>query len=50
MHCVFLIFLPHFKVFINIHYYANKIICISDGIYGMKGLFLGFNLVPRFVV
>ena len=36
-----------FKVFINIHEYANKIICIFDD--GIKGLCLSFNLVPSLV-
>ena len=36
------------KVFINIHEYANKVICISG--HGMKGIYLTFNLVPRLVV
>ena len=45
---VFLCFSLIFKVFINIHEYANKIICIFD--HGLKGLCLRFNLVPRLVV
>ena len=36
-----------FKVFINIHEYAYKIICIFD--HGMNGLCLSFNLVPSLV-
>ena len=32
----------------NIHEYANKIICISS--HGMKGICLTFNLVPSLVV
>ena len=49
MYGVFLIIiLHHFKGRINIHQYANKIIYISD--HGIKGLCLGFNLVPRFVI
>ena len=35
------------KVFINIHEYANKIICIFD--HEIKGLCLRFNLVPSLV-
>ena len=37
-----------FKVFINIHEYANKVICISG--HRMKGICLTFNLVSRLVV
>ena len=37
----------NFKVFINIHEYANKIISIFD--HGLKGLCLSFNLVPHLV-
>ena len=32
----------------NIHEYANKVICISG--HGMKGICITFNLVPRLVV
>ena len=35
------------KVFINIHEYANKVICISG--HGINGICLTFNLVPRLV-
>ena len=41
-------FLLIFKVFINIHEYADYLICISC--HGMKGICLAFNLVPRLVV
>ena len=37
-----------FKFFINIHYYANKIICISGHV--MKGLCLTFNMVQSSAV
>ena len=37
-----------FQIFINIHEYANKIICILD--HGIQGLCLSFNLVPSLVV
>ena len=37
----------YFKDLINIHEYANKIICIFD--HGMKALFLCFNFVPSLV-
>ena len=37
-----------FKVFINIHDYANKVICISG--HRMKGICITFYLVPRLVV
>ena len=37
-----------FKVFINIHEYANKIIYKSDHM--TKGQCLHFNLVPSFVL
>ena len=36
------------KVFINIHEYANKVICISG--HWIKGICLTFDLVPRLVV
>ena len=36
-----------FKVFINIHEYANKIFCILD--HEIKGLCLSFNLLPSLV-
>ena len=36
-----------FKVFIQNHEYANKIICIFD--HWLKGLRLSFNLVPSLV-
>ena len=45
---VFYMISNSFKVFINIHEYANQIICISG--YGMKGICLTFNLVQSFVV
>ena len=32
----------------NIHAYANKVICISG--HGMKGICITFNLVSRVVV
>ena len=44
----FLWFNINFKGFINIHKYANEIICTSD--HGIKGLCLSFNSVPRFVI
>ena len=44
---VFYVFSPIFKVFIKIHEYANKIICIFD--HWLKGLRLSFNLVPSLV-
>ena len=34
-----------FKVFINIHEYANYVICISG--HGMKGICHTFYLIPR---
>ena len=34
------------RILINIHEYANKIICIFDN--GIKSLYLSFNLVPSF--
>ena len=37
-----------FKDFINIHEYANKLICITG--HEMKGSCLSFNLVPSVVV
>ena len=37
-----------FKVFINIHEYANLIICISGN--GIKGICPTINLVPSLVV
>ena len=37
-----------FKVFINIHDNANKVICISG--HRMKGICITFYLVPRLVV
>ena len=37
-----------FKVFINIHEYANYLICIFDN--GIKGLCLSFDSVPNLVV
>ena len=39
--------LSHFKVFINIHEYANEKIYISD--YKKNGMRLSFNLVPSLV-
>ena len=36
-----------FKVFINSHEYAYKIICIFE--HGIKGMCLSFNLVPSLV-
>ena len=36
------------KVFMNIHEYANSVICILG--HGMKGICLNFNLVPILVV
>ena len=44
MYDAFLCFSLIFKVFINIHEYANKIICTFD--HGVKGLCLSLNLVP----
>ena len=44
---VFYCFSLIFKIFLNIHEYASKIICIFD--HGVKGMFLCFNLVPSFV-
>ena len=41
-------FLLSLRFFMNIHEYANWVICISD--HGMKGICLTFNLVPRLVV
>ena len=35
------------KVFINMNEHAYKIICIFD--HGIKGMCLGFNLVPSLV-
>ena len=43
----FLCFSLIFKVFIDIHEYEYKIICIFD--HGIKGLCLSFNLVPSLV-
>ena len=37
-----------FKVFINIHEYANEMIYISD--HRKNGMCLSFNLVPSLVV
>ena len=37
-----------FKVFINIHEYANEVICISG--HRIKDICLTFSLVPRLVV
>ena len=48
IYCVFYDFPLIFKVFINIHEYANWVICISG--HGIKGICLTFNLVPRLVV
>ena len=45
---VFCFFFPFLKVFINIHKYANEIICISG--HGMKGKYLPFTLVRSFIV
>ena len=45
---VFLPFPLILKVFMNIHEYANLVICISG--HGIKGICLTFNLVPRLVV
>ena len=45
--CFFMVSLT-FKVFINIHESANKIICISC--HGIKGICLTFNLVSSLVV
>ena len=42
---VFYDFTSFFKVFINIHEYANKMIYISD--HRKKGLCLSFNWTPR---
>ena len=44
---VFLGFLSHIKVFINIHEYANEMVYISD--HRKNGLCLSFNLVPSLV-
>ena len=45
----FVLRFPHtFKDFINIHEYANKLICITG--HKMKGLCISFNLVPSVVV
>ena len=41
------VFLLLLSFFINVHEYANKIICIFD--HGIKGLCLSFNLVPSLV-
>ena len=41
-------FLLIFKYLINIHEYANQIICITG--HEMKGSCLSFNLVPSLVV
>ena len=41
-------FAPYFKVFINIHEHANKVICISG--HRMKDICLTLNLVPRLAV
>ena len=38
--------LPHFKVFINIHTYANKIVCIFDKEVNVQCL--SFYLVQNF--
>ena len=43
----FYVFSLIYKVFINIHEYANDIICIFDN--GIKGLCLSFNLLPSLV-
>ena len=45
---VFFMILPYFKVFINIHEYANYIFYISD--HRKKGMCLSFNLVTRLVL
>ena len=45
--CCFMMF-TYFNVLINIHEYANEIICISG--HGMKGICLTFNLIPSLVV
>ena len=44
---VFLLFLSHFKVFINIHEYTNEMIYISH--HRKHGLCLSFTLVPSLV-
>ena len=49
--CLFIVFYDFylfFKVFINIHEYANKIICMSE--HGVKDHCLSFNLVPSLAV
>ena len=47
IYCVFMIF-PYFKFFINIHEYANKIMCTSG--HWIKEMCLAFTLVPSLVV
>ena len=48
--CLFMFFniLTHFKVFINIHTYANQIVCIFDK--EANGRCLSFYLVQNFVI
>ena len=46
---VFYVFYLIFKVFINIHEYANGVIYMYISDHRKNGLCLSFNLVPSFV-